>query len=58
MVGPNAKRWLVLCLLAGSLAACGTGPATLSDLEGVESLQDRFSRDAGTIRIVLLLSPT
>jgi len=52
------RRWLALCLLAAGLAGCRPGPATLSDLNGLGELKDRFSRDTGTIRIVLLLSPT
>lgn len=72
MVGPKPARagrrsvrrldvrpWLVLLLFAAAAdAACGTGAASLSDLEGLGALQTRFNRDAGTTRIVLLLSPT
>lgn len=59
MVGPKVlQRWLAVGLLAAGLAACARGTATLSDLEGLEELRERFGRDAGTTRIVLLLSPT
>lgn len=50
---------LAAMLLAGASAACrDRGKATLSHLRGVEELKARFNRDAGTPRIVLLLSPT
>jgi hypothetical protein len=52
------QPWLAVCLLAAAIASCRPGPATLSDLGDVGDLRDRFSRDAGAIRIVLLLSPT
>ncbi len=31
---------------------------TLQDLRGVEELSTMFNRDAGTVRLVLLVSPT
>jgi hypothetical protein len=70
MVGPKPARGrgrarphvvphaLVLCLLAIAVAGCRTTPATLADLTGLEEFSDRFNRDAGTIRIVLLLAPS
>ena len=59
MVGP-CHRFGTLVLLAtlAAAAACGTNTATLSNLTGVETLQQRFNEDAGKPRIVLLLSPT
>jgi hypothetical protein len=52
------RRWIVVLLLATSIASCRPGRGTLSDLGDVEELKDRFNRDAGAIRVVLLLSPT
>lgn len=49
---------LAVCLLAVGIASCRPGPGTLSDLGQLEELKDQFNRDAGAIRIVLLLSPT
>ena len=59
MVGP-CHRFRTLVLLATLVAssACGTNTATLSNLTGVDTLQQRFNADAGKPRIVLLLSPT
>jgi hypothetical protein len=48
---------VLLATLAAS-SACGSNTATLSNLTGVETLQQRFNADAGKPRIVLLLSPT
>jgi len=31
---------------------------TFEDVEGIEALRDRFNRDRGTARLILLLSPT
>jgi hypothetical protein len=58
-----AGRYVVVVMaavvLAGLSAGCrGGGKPTLSHLRGVEELKTRFNRDAGTPRIVLLLSPT
>jgi len=52
------RRWGVVVLLAVGIGSCRSGPGTLSDLAGVEELQERFNRDAGATRVVLLLSPT
>ncbi|HVL69724.1 MAG TPA: hypothetical protein VM364_20875 [Vicinamibacterales bacterium] len=57
MVGPSrVRRWLVL--FAVLAAACGRSAPRLSDLERVDELKARFNADAGTPRLVLLLSPT
>jgi len=45
----------------GSIAGNGTPsvPApVLTDMQRIEDLQSRFNRDAGTPRLILLLSPT
>lgn len=52
------RRWLALAVLVASAGACRSGPATLSDLAEIDELKNQFNRDAGAIRIVLLLSPT
>ena len=33
-------------------------PATLTDIENIDDLRFRFVADAGTPRVILLLSPT
>lgn len=48
---------MLLATLAAS-PACSTNTATLSNLSGIETLQQQFNEDAGKPRIVLLLSPT
>lgn len=35
-----------------------TASATIQDLRGVDELKSMFNRDAGKVRLVLLLSPT
>jgi hypothetical protein len=73
MVGPNLghlsqrrqfrlggvlRRGLLVCVLAAAATACHRDTATLTDLKGLRELSDRFNADRGTVRIVLLLSPT
>jgi hypothetical protein len=43
--------------VADRLTHPGPG-ASLTDLRGTDQLRDAFNRDAGTPRLVLLLSPT
>ena len=63
MVRPNSarrfRRTRLALLAALFLAGCGGGgrPA-LTDIGGVDDLRAAFNADAGTPRIVLLLSPT
>ncbi|MGH2528948.1 MAG: hypothetical protein ACRDH0_06425 [Actinomycetota bacterium] len=33
-------------------------PGTVRDLASIATLRDQFSRDAGTVRLILLISPT
>lgn len=57
MVGPSGRA-VVLALAAG-LAATACRPAqALREIHTVASLQQRFDDDAGSARVVLLLSPT
>jgi hypothetical protein len=49
----------ILAGLAFMAPACGGATtATLTDIQSVEVLQQRFNADAGASRVVLLLSPT
>ena len=58
MVGPSRPAALLVAAMALVAAvACNRGPA-LSNIGGVEALQQRFDQDAGKPRVVLLLSPT
>jgi hypothetical protein len=52
------RRGIALSLLLAAIAGCRTRSATLADIGGVAELQNQFNRDAGSIRIVLLMSPT
>jgi hypothetical protein len=52
----------VVILAATAAAIIGLiGPsqnATLTDLNNITELRDQFNRDAGKVRVLLLLSPT
>lgn len=41
-----------------STPTMAAGQPTLTDLQGVDDLRTIFNRDAGTVRLVLLVSPT
>ncbi|MGH9409760.1 MAG: hypothetical protein ACRD1V_09935 [Vicinamibacterales bacterium] len=41
-----------------SLPTVTAAQPTLTDLQGVDDLRALFDRDAGTVRLVLLVSPT
>jgi len=55
------RRWLIAGFL---LVPASMGPAAqpevpkLSDVASLDSFKARFNADAGTVRLVLLLSPT
>jgi uncharacterized membrane protein len=53
---------LLVGAVAGGLAWFGPGRpppgVTMSDLGSVQQLQDRFNTDKGTIRLVVIFSPT
>ena len=63
-----AHRWILTILLGvGVFVACGdpkvetddqASAVVLTDIHGVEELQARFNQDAGTPRLILLVSPT
>lgn len=43
---------------ASAVTTIAPGVSGLSDLQGLEELKAAFNRDVGTVRLVLLLSPT
>ena len=58
-------RWVIIAVvvLAAIAAAIigSVGPSsnvTLTNLNNVTELRDQFNRDAGKVRVLLLLSPT
>ncbi len=63
----NTRRFAVLVLLIvlvisgpsrGDWSANAAAAPTLTDLSGVDELKILFNRDAGKVRLVLLVSPT
>jgi hypothetical protein len=52
------RRGIALSLLLATMVGCRTSSGTLTDIDGVAELQNQFNRDAGSTRIVLLMSPT
>jgi hypothetical protein len=62
------SRTRVLLILVGLACSLTTidarpgpqiaGPAAIQDLRGLDELKTMFNRDAGKVRLVLLLSPT
>ncbi len=65
---PFLRLALVLTTLALISSACASGRTLAGDaadpgssvieLRSISALQERFNRDAGAVRLVLLLSPT
>lgn len=58
-------RWLIIAVVilaaiaAAIIGLVGPSPnATLTDLNNITELRDQFNRDAGKVRLLLLLSPT
>jgi len=47
---------LAVYLKAGPRLAPGQAPMT--DIESIETLQAQFNRDAGRVRLIILVSPT
>ena len=58
MVGPSRQvAAVVLAVALAGVLAC-RGGQQLTNIGGVEALQQQFDQDAGKPRILLLLSPT
>jgi hypothetical protein len=49
---------LALGIVRGGERAIVSAAAKLADLRGVEELKTLFNKDAGKVRLVLLVSPT
>jgi hypothetical protein len=49
---------LMLTIVDAEPASQSTAVASIQDLRGVSELRTMFNRDAGKLRLVLLLSPT
>ena len=49
---------LAACTLPHQELDAESTTSALQDVRGVDDLRDRFNRDAGHVRLVLLLSPT
>ena len=67
MVNIRNSRWrwaIIVLVLLAAVAAAVVGsfrPApnmTLTNLNNVSELREQFNRDAGKVRVLLLLSPT
>ena len=58
-------RWLIIAVVflaavaAAIIGSVGPGPnVPLTNLNNIAELRDQFNRDAGKVRVLLLLSPT
>ena len=58
-------RWVIVAVVflaaigAAIIGSVGPGPnVTLTSLNNITELRDQFNRDAGKVRVLLLLSPT
>jgi len=67
MRGLERRSLLALAGVATMIAGLAANPApppqatasaVLQDLHGLDELKTAFNRDAGTVRVILLLSPT
>jgi hypothetical protein len=66
--GPGALVVLLLGVLVVVSSACGSSlspasgatsaSARVTEFRSIADLQDRFNRDAGKVRLILLISPT
>jgi hypothetical protein len=63
----SKRNWLALAaLLGGALLVLYFEPQSqltfgrepLTEIRSIETLRDQFNRDAGKIRLIMLLSPT
>jgi hypothetical protein len=62
-------KLVVAALAVLALAACGGGDSSspapqaapadeITDIDGIEPIREQFNRDAGSPRLLILLSPT
>lgn len=62
MVGLAALAALLLTACGGGDSASSPAPGAadvgITDIDGIEPLREQFNRDAGSPRLLLVLSPT
>jgi hypothetical protein len=60
----NISQWIIVVACSLAAVGCGGGgtmdapPVSLTDIHSIEDLRFRFVNDAGSQRVILLLSPT